>query len=131
MVGSVLPLYTFSVWKELITPQHNDVKIGLGLLSQYVQPIIVQVFPSLAETLSVGSVQDGCATDGDAEFTYCDAADDGGAHEVAALVSLDVDVSAVEQQLGSLVDAALDQAAHPLLGLGGDQRPNICARLVS
>lgn len=77
----------------------------------------------------VGSAQDGCVTD--FKFTYCDAADNGGTHEVSALVSLYVDVSAVEQQLGSLVDAALDQAAHPLLGLGGDQRPNICARLVS
>lgn len=102
-----------------------------GMLRVYVQPIIDQVFPSPAETLSVGSVQDGCAKDKGLEFTYCDATDDGRAHEVAALVSLDVDVSAVEQQLGSLVDAALDQAAHPLLGLGGDQRPNICARLVS
>lgn len=80
---------------------------------------------------SVGSAQDGCVTDRDFKFTYCDTADDGGTHEVAALVSLDVDVSAVEQQLGALVDAALDQAAHPPLGLGGDQRANICARLVS
>lgn len=70
-------------------------------------------------------------TNRDFGSTYLDATDDGGTHEVAPLVSLDVDVPAVEQQLGSLVHAALDQAAHPLLGLGGDQRPDICARLVS
>lgn len=103
------------------------------MTSPHVQPIIFQAFPPRTETLSLRSLQAGSGkgrTEG-VEPTYCDAADDGGTHKVAALVTLDLDLSAVQQQLGSLVDAALDQAAHPLLGLGGDQRANICAGLVS
>lgn len=90
-----------------------------------------QILASSVNAASVGSAQDGRVTDRVFKLTYCDAADDGGTHEVAALVPLDLDLSAVEQQLGPLVHAALDQAAHPLLGLGRDQRANICARLVS
>lgn len=65
------------------------------------------------------------------KFTYCDAADDGGTHKIAILVTLYFDISAIQQQLSALVHTALDQTTHSLLGLGGDQRPNIGTRLVS
>lgn len=63
--------------------------------------------------------------------TYCDTANDGGSHKVAILVTLHFDVSSVEEQLGSLAHATLDQTADSLLGLGRDQRPHICTGLVS
>lgn len=63
--------------------------------------------------------------------TYCDTANDGGSHKVAVLVTLHFNGSSIKEQLGSLVHAALDQTAHSLLGLGRDQRPHICTRLVS
>lgn len=62
---------------------------------------------------------------------YRDIPDDGGTHEIAILVTLDLDASAIQEQLGSLVHTALDQTADSLLGLGRDQRPHICTRLVS
>lgn len=67
----------------------------------------------------------------DIKLTYCDIADDGGTHKVAILVTLDIDVSAIQKQLSSLIHTTLDQTADSLLGLGRDQRPNICTRLVS
>lgn len=63
--------------------------------------------------------------------THRDAADDGGTHKVAILVTFDFDVPAVQQHLCTLVQAALDQTADSVLGLHGDQRPNICTGLVS
>lgn len=71
-----------------------------------------------------------CALE-DIKPTHGDIGDDGGTHKVAVLVTLDDDVSAIQQQLGALVHATLDQTADPLLGLGRDQRPDVCARLVS
>lgn len=67
----------------------------------------------------------------DIKPTYCDMADDGGTHKVAVLVTLDLDVTAVQEHLSSLVHTALDQTADSLLGLRRDQRPNVCTRLVS
>ena len=63
--------------------------------------------------------------------TYCDIADDGGTHKVAVLVTLDLDPAAVQEELRALVHATLDQTADSLLGLGRDQRPHVCAGLVS
>ncbi len=63
--------------------------------------------------------------------TYCDIGDDGGTHKVAVLVTLDLDAAAIQEQLGSLIHTTLDQTADSLLGLGRDQRPHVCTRLVS
>lgn len=63
--------------------------------------------------------------------TYSDVADDGGTHKVAVLVTLDLDVSAIQEQFGSLIHTTLDQTADSLLGLRTDQRPHVCTRLVS
>lgn len=49
--------------------------------------------------------------------THRHVAEDGGTHKVAALVTFDFDVPAVQQQLCALVHAALDQTADSLLGL--------------
>lgn len=65
------------------------------------------------------------------EPTYCDTADDRGTHKVAVLVALNLDTSAIQEQLGSLIHTTLDQTADSLLGLGRDQRPHICTGLVS
>lgn len=56
----------------------------------------------------------GVHTSGD---THLHVAEDGGTHKVAALVTFDFDVPAVQQQLCALVHAALDQTADSLLGL--------------
>lgn len=65
------------------------------------------------------------------EPTYCDIANDGGTHKVALLITLDIDVPAIQEQLSSSIHTALDQTADSVLGLGRDQRPHICTRLVS
>lgn len=62
---------------------------------------------------------------------YRNAAQDGGSHKIAVLISFDVDVSAVQQQLGALVDAALDQGLHAGLGLGRDERAHVRAGLIA
>lgn len=49
--------------------------------------------------------------------THRHVAEDGGTHKVAPLVTFDFDVPAVQEQLCSLVHAALDQTADSLLGL--------------
>lgn len=63
--------------------------------------------------------------------TYCDIADDGGSHKVAVRVTFDLHISAVQQQRCSFIHSALDQTADSLFGLGRDQRPHVCTRLVS
>ena len=63
--------------------------------------------------------------------TYRDIAEDGRTHKVAVLITLNLDASAIKEQLRSLIHATLDQTADSLLGLRSDQRSHICTRLVS
>lgn len=67
----------------------------------------------------------------DTKPTHRDIPEDGGTHKIAVLVTLDLDASAIQEQLSSLIHTTLDQTADSLLGLGRDQRPHICTRLVS
>lgn len=67
----------------------------------------------------------------DIKPTYCDIADDGGTHEVAFLVTLDLDVSAIQEHSSALIHTTLDQTADSFLGLRRDQRAHVCTRLVS
>ncbi|CAN8031543.1 unnamed protein product, partial [Ixodes persulcatus] len=56
---------------------------------------------------------------------------DGGADEVSLLVAEHHDAPAVEQQLGPLLDPALDEVADALLGLGRNDRPQVGPRLMA
>lgn len=63
--------------------------------------------------------------------SYHNIAQDGGPDKVSVFVSFDVDISPIQQQLGTFIHPTLDQRLHPGLGFGRDQGPHICPRLIT
>lgn len=58
-------------------------------------------------------------------------AKDGGSYKVSIFISFDVDMSPIQQDLGTFIHPTLDQRLYPGLGFRRNQGPYICPGLIT